>query len=441
MVRGDQFRMAICNKSGTIAVYNASRNIFLSPMVDGPLKFVGNLENSLNVVPISRFGRSFSIVDVPYAFKLLYQELLSMNVQMRFITADNVDQLVPLIKTDNLEKLTGETKLMDIEQKTYDKIKAEHEKPIPSAKFDTPSEQVAPEQSDWGVPQQFGYDDIQSFGISDFGFGIPPISTAFTTQEPSTQTQPSKIIAAFKSTDKNLQQGDKVTFQGAVDQGYPADTIFTVKWIDYDDADAMIIGPDENEPIVAYPGELGDVPAPMSPDYVPTSPAYAPTSPAYAPNSPAYAPTSPAYAPNSPAYAPNSPAYDPNQPSVTVTDTRTVTGPPELVLPPPQQGFRAYEVPTSTTLQEGFADDSQVPVHTNRPSGWTPETDDDSPINYEREGSKEVDDKGNLKNKVIRTIKEVDDSGKGTMPLLATVIDEKEKESILDTKTVSTTDK
>ena len=63
-------------------------------MVDGPLKFVGNLENTLNVVPISRFGRSFSIVNVPYAFKLLYQELLAMNVQMRFITSDNVDELV-----------------------------------------------------------------------------------------------------------------------------------------------------------------------------------------------------------------------------------------------------------------------------------------------------------------------------------------------------------
>ena len=197
MVRGDQFRMAICNKSGTIAVYNASRNIFLSPMVDGPLKFVGNLENSLNVVPISRFGRSFSIVDVPYAFKLLYQELLTMNVQMRFITADNVDQLVPLIKTDNLEKLTGETKLMNIEQKTYDKIKAEHDKPIPSAKFDTPSELEVPsaEQESWGfTPQPSVYDNMQSFGVSDFGFGVsdfgfgaPPISTDFTAQEPLTQ--------------------------------------------------------------------------------------------------------------------------------------------------------------------------------------------------------------------------------------------------------------
>ena len=74
MVRGDPYKMAICNKSGTIAVYNESRNIFLSPIVDGPLKFVGNLENELNVVPISKFGRKFSIVEVPYAFKLLYQE-------------------------------------------------------------------------------------------------------------------------------------------------------------------------------------------------------------------------------------------------------------------------------------------------------------------------------------------------------------------------------
>jgi len=440
MVRGDQFRMAICNKSGTIAVYNASRNIFLSPMVDGPLKFVGNLENSLNVVPISRFGRSFSIVDVPYAFKLLYQELLSMNVQMRFITADNVDQLVPLIKTDNLEKLTGETKLMDIEQKTYDKIKAEHDKPVPSAKFDTPSEQAAPEQEGWGfAPQPSIYDNMQSFGISD------TVESMFV---PSTQTQPSKIITAFKSTDKDLQQGDKVTFQGAVDQGYPADTIFTVKWIDYDNADAMIVGPDENEPIIAYPGELGDVPTsppyePTSPTYHPTSPTYGPTSPPYEPTSPPYEPTSPTYHPTSPTYRPNSPDYDPNQPAVTVTDTRTVTGPPELVLPPPQQGFRAYNVPPPLVdeLEEGEIVESYDPQATtqiNRPTGWTPETDDDSPINYERgkaEGSKtdEV-----MENKVIRTIKEVDDSGKDTMPLLATVVDEKEKESILDTKKVKT---
>ena len=210
----------------------------------------------------------------------------------------------------------------------------------------------------------------------------------------------------------------------------------------------MIVGPDENEPIIAYPGELGDVPTsppyePTSPTYHPTSPTYGPTSPPYEPTSPPYEPTSPTYHPTSPTYRPNSPDYDPNQPAVTVTDTRTVTGPPELVLPPPQQGFRAYNVPPPLVdeLEEGEIVESYDPQATtqiNRPTGWTPETDDDSPINYERgkaEGSKtdEV-----MENKVIRTIKEVDDSGKDTMPLLATVVDEKEKESILDTKKVKT---
>ena len=103
MVRGDQFQMAICNKTGCVAVYNEANNIFLSPMADGPVKFVGNLVEDLNVVNVSKFGRDFSIVSVPYAFKLLMQELQAMNVQMRLITEDNVDQLMSLTRGDDIE--------------------------------------------------------------------------------------------------------------------------------------------------------------------------------------------------------------------------------------------------------------------------------------------------------------------------------------------------
>ena len=52
---------------------------------------------------------------------------------------------------------------MNIEQKTYDKIKAEHDKPIPSAKFDIPSEQEAPEQESWGIQQQPSAYNMQFF--------------------------------------------------------------------------------------------------------------------------------------------------------------------------------------------------------------------------------------------------------------------------------------
>ena len=62
MVRGDEFYMAICNKTGCIAVYNENNNIFLSPMADGPVKFVGNLVEDLNIVNISKYGRDFSVI-------------------------------------------------------------------------------------------------------------------------------------------------------------------------------------------------------------------------------------------------------------------------------------------------------------------------------------------------------------------------------------------
>ena len=93
LVRGDEYYMAVCNKTGSIAVYNEAYDLFLSPYADGPIQFEGTVDGGLNVVNVSKFGRSFSILRVPYAFKLLMQELSTMNVQMRLITADTVNYL------------------------------------------------------------------------------------------------------------------------------------------------------------------------------------------------------------------------------------------------------------------------------------------------------------------------------------------------------------
>ena len=59
----------------------------------------------MNVENISRFGRSFSIVRVPYALKLLIQELQVLNIQMRIITEDNIDQLMSMSYSDNINQL------------------------------------------------------------------------------------------------------------------------------------------------------------------------------------------------------------------------------------------------------------------------------------------------------------------------------------------------
>ncbi|NBQ17909.1 hypothetical protein EBU24_06355, partial [bacterium] len=106
MVRGDQYFMGICNKTGAIAIYNPDTNLFLSPLADGPLVFNKNVEGQEVLNAISRFGRSFSIVRIPFALKLLIQELQVMNIQMRVITEDNIDQLMNLsYQSRNIDKL------------------------------------------------------------------------------------------------------------------------------------------------------------------------------------------------------------------------------------------------------------------------------------------------------------------------------------------------
>lgn len=107
LVRGDDYYMAVCNKTGTIAIYNESYNLFLSPFADGPIKFNGTLSDSLNIENISKFGKSFSIVRVPYAFKLLIQELQTMNIQLRIITEENVNQMTSMSFSDNMDVLLG----------------------------------------------------------------------------------------------------------------------------------------------------------------------------------------------------------------------------------------------------------------------------------------------------------------------------------------------
>jgi hypothetical protein len=103
MKRGDEYKVVICNHSGTIAIYNKEVNNFYSPIVDGPIQYDMDINNITPNI-ITKYGKEFSVVKIPYCFKLLIQELGAMNVQMRLITADNIDQLT----------VTGNTNLSEI---------------------------------------------------------------------------------------------------------------------------------------------------------------------------------------------------------------------------------------------------------------------------------------------------------------------------------------
>jgi hypothetical protein len=107
MVRGDNYYMAICNKTGMTAIYNPDSDVFMSPMADGPIQFNDALTDNPKLVNITRFGRSFSVVQIPYSLKLLIQELQTMNCVMRVITEDNIDQIESMSFSDNYKILSG----------------------------------------------------------------------------------------------------------------------------------------------------------------------------------------------------------------------------------------------------------------------------------------------------------------------------------------------
>ena len=105
MERGDMYYMAICNNTGNIAIYNENKNIFISPMLDGPIKFNNLNEENMNIENVTKYGRDFSIVKVPYSLKLLMQELTAMNIHMRIITEDNIDQIENMANSKTINNL------------------------------------------------------------------------------------------------------------------------------------------------------------------------------------------------------------------------------------------------------------------------------------------------------------------------------------------------
>ena len=267
MIRGDQYYMAVCNKTGTIAVYNESLNLFMSPFADGPVNFNTAIDGKMNIKNMSRFGRSFSIVRVPYALKLLIQELQVMNIQMRIITEDNIDQLMSMSYSNNVNKLLNNDQ---------PNIK------ILYNKFSRELDEIA-------------YKELE-ITAADLNKNR---NSLVNTSSPDQELEPIEPKPESESELELYQESSDIQY-------------------------------DKNSPQYKQTSPAYQPSSPESQQYNPNSPQYhpiSPTSPQYhpiSPNSPPYAPNSPAYQPsspesqhnnpNSPPYAPTSPPYNPNSP-------------------------------------------------------------------------------------------------------------------------------
>jgi len=199
ITRGDSYYMAICNTTGTIAVYNETKNLFMSPLADGPIKFNGLLEDNISVIDITRYGRSFSVVNVPYSFKLLMQELGTMNVSLRLITDQNINQIESMAFSKTLDlslsKSTKDFKTPEVsgKEKTF----------LPKRELTAvPEEKTTRKLSDIKKPTIEPTLDIKEDSeITDVTDDtIPPL-------EPEKPTLIQPIKDAIESLDKTIDKG------------------------------------------------------------------------------------------------------------------------------------------------------------------------------------------------------------------------------------------
>lgn len=102
MKRADGYSTYICNSCGTIPIYNESKNMYLCSLCDGPVSFIGDSANNLELLPPNKRSlATFSKVEIPYAMKLLDQEMsFFLNSGMRFLTERDVKRLrgAPLVE-------------------------------------------------------------------------------------------------------------------------------------------------------------------------------------------------------------------------------------------------------------------------------------------------------------------------------------------------------
>lgn len=98
MERSDGAKFPMCVACGTIPIYNPRLGIAICSLCDGPVKYIGDTINNLEILPpLGRPKSKIVEVEMPYSTKLLSQEQETyLNLTMRYITTSGVQRLKPL---------------------------------------------------------------------------------------------------------------------------------------------------------------------------------------------------------------------------------------------------------------------------------------------------------------------------------------------------------
>ena len=95
MKRSDATTFFVCNGCGTVPIANEREQLFICPTCDGPVEFSGTTAENLAIIPpLKRSRVTFSKVSMPYALKVLDQELTTFTTTgLRIVTEKTVGRL------------------------------------------------------------------------------------------------------------------------------------------------------------------------------------------------------------------------------------------------------------------------------------------------------------------------------------------------------------
>jgi hypothetical protein len=171
MKRADGYETIVCNGCGTIPIYNEKEGLYNCPMCSGPVKYIGETANTLELIPsVKRESTTFSKVEIPYALKLLDQELtMYLNMGMRLLTTKDVTK----IRSPLYGELTEEQRNALLAAPLPERVLAD---------FETP--EMLPEPEEMEVRAE----DLNAMGVpsSEEEEGLGAIASL----EPEMQSQP-----------------------------------------------------------------------------------------------------------------------------------------------------------------------------------------------------------------------------------------------------------
>ena len=380
MERSDKYSMYVSEDSGMISVGNPAKNKFICPSTNGPMEYLGDIPEEMELNTKNLDKTNIYKVFLPYNMKLFMQEAEAMGVSMRLLTKSQPE----LISIDN--KVSTEFVVQDERGKEEERIarqlipkdfnpnKPSKDKGIKIGdtveiiKRDRKYQGSRADVVDQVYPNVFKVKitDYSNMGVvkkyherfldkkEDYGYGIPPGSYGAPPDsygappdsygDPVGRYQPSYLWSqdpssyqkamVLKSRILEMTVAGKIEEREIIDMAEDVADGLTVDNIIYDTLTKnsicvlKFIDDEESSKFkTEYEGKeinagkinikyLDDRDAIKSPQYNPTSPYYNPTSPNYNPQSPNYSPQSPNYNPQS-----QSPNYNPKSPDYNPTST------------------------------------------------------------------------------------------------------------------------